>query len=193
MPVTGVVSNIVDGDTIDVLIGGQEFRVRYIGINTPETDELFGSQATEQNRLLVSGQEVTLYKDVSETDQYGRLLRYVFVGDLFVNYELVRRGYAQVASYPPDTACISTFQTAQAEARNSRAGLWAQPASTNTPIPSNNGGGATCSCTGPDLDCGNFDTHAEAQSCYEYCNSQGYGDVHRLDGDDDGSACESLP
>jgi micrococcal nuclease len=193
MPVTGVVSNIVDGDTIDVLIGGQEFRVRYIGINTPETDELFGSQATEQNRLLVSGQEVTLYKDVSETDRYGRLLRYVFVGDLFVNYELVRRGYAQVASYPPDTACISTFQTAQAEARNSQAGLWAQPASTNTPVPSNNGGGTSCSCTGPDLDCGNFDTHAEAQSCYEYCNSQGYGDVHRLDGDDDGSACESLP
>ena len=52
---------------------------------------------------------------------------------------------------------------------------------------------APCNCAGPDLDCSDFTTHAAAQACYEYCLSQGYGDVFRLDGDSDGSACESLP
>ena len=52
---------------------------------------------------------------------------------------------------------------------------------------------APCNCTGPDLNCSDFATHAEAQACYEYCKSQGYGDVFRLDGDKDGIACESLP
>jgi len=52
---------------------------------------------------------------------------------------------------------------------------------------------APCNCTGPDLNCADFDTHAEAQTCYDYCKSQGYGDVFGLDADKDGSACESLP
>jgi len=52
---------------------------------------------------------------------------------------------------------------------------------------------APCNCNGPDLNCSDFATHAEAQACYDYCKSQGYGDVFRLDGDNDGIACESLP
>jgi hypothetical protein len=52
---------------------------------------------------------------------------------------------------------------------------------------------APCNCSGPDLNCSDFATHAEAQACYEYCKQQGYGDVFKLDGDNDGSACESLP
>jgi micrococcal nuclease len=77
------VVNIVDGDTIDVLIGGTSYRVRYILIDTPEVSggvEPFGPEATEANRALVEGQRVVLEKDVSETDRYGRLLRYVHVG-----------------------------------------------------------------------------------------------------------------
>jgi len=50
-----------------------------------------------------------------------------------------------------------------------------------------------CNCSGPDLNCSDFSTHAQAQACYDYCKSQGYGDVFRLDSDSDGSACESLP
>ena len=52
---------------------------------------------------------------------------------------------------------------------------------------------APCNCSGPDLNCSDFATHAEAQACFEYCQQQGYGDVFGLDGDDDGIACESLP
>jgi endonuclease G len=63
------------------------------------------------------------------------------------------------------------------------------PPTTSPPPPT----AAPCSCGGPDLNCGDFATHAAAQACYDYCKQQGHGDVFRLDGDSDGSACESLP
>ena len=78
-------------------------RVRYIGINCPEAGDEYGATATEINTDLVLGKMVTLEKDVSDTDRYGRILAYVYVGDLFVNAYLVENGYAQVATYPPDS------------------------------------------------------------------------------------------
>jgi endonuclease YncB( thermonuclease family) len=92
-----IVTRVIDGDTIDVNINGVVQRVRYIGIDTPEytsTKEYYGAEATAKNRSLVEGRTVTLVKDVSETDRYDRLLRYVLVGNVFVNYELVRLGFA---------------------------------------------------------------------------------------------------
>ncbi|HKI54478.1 MAG TPA: thermonuclease family protein [Anaerolineales bacterium] len=205
-PQTGRVVDVVDGDTIKVLLDsdGLTYSVRYIGMDTPEDTsqvEYFGPEATARNTELVAGKAVTLIKDVSETDQYGRLLRYVIVDGLFVNYELVSQGYANTASYPPDTACIPTFQTAEQEASASRLGLWLAPPTlvptlaviVPTEAPAG-GGDSVCDCSGPDLDCGDFSTHAAAQACYDYCVSQGYGDIFRLDGNDnDGLACESLP
>jgi len=130
------VTNVVDGDTIDVEIAGQTFRVRYIGMNTPERGQPFFSESTAANEQLVAGQTVRLEKDVSETDRYGRLLRYVYLQDgTFVNAELVRLGYAQAATYPPDIKHQELFLQLQAEARNAGRGLWAQPASTPTPVP----------------------------------------------------------
>ncbi len=96
------VTRIIDGDTIDVELNGQTFRVRYIGVNTPESDEPCFSDATAANSALVSGQTVTLVRDVSETDRYDRLLRYVYVGDTFVNESLVAQGYAEAVLYEPD-------------------------------------------------------------------------------------------
>ncbi|MCA9966666.1 MAG: thermonuclease family protein [Anaerolineales bacterium] len=98
------VTNIVDGDTIDVNLDGQIVRVRYIGIDTPEYNEQCGSEATQANASLVAGRTVRMVKDVSETDRYGRLLRYVYVGNLFINAELVRQGLAIPVRYPPDTS-----------------------------------------------------------------------------------------
>lgn len=206
-----LVTNVVDGDTIDVLLNGQTYRVRYIGIDTPETMhpdkpvESLGPEAAAKNAELVSGKDVVLVKNVSETDKYGRLLRYVFVGDLsgiFVNYELVRRGYTVASTYPPDVACAETFLFAQNLATNEQIGLWAHlPVPSLTPItrfapatqPSQ---GGPCNCSGPDLNCDikDFLSHVQAQACYNYCVSQGFGDVFRLDGiDNDGIACENLP
>ena len=121
----GKFTRVIDGATIEVWINGSDYRVRYIGIDMPESDQLFEQNAKAKNVLLVSGKIVTLVKDVSETDQYGRLLRYVFVGDLFVNYELVHSGYAIAATYLPDVACAEIFIAADLDARTQQRGLWA--------------------------------------------------------------------
>jgi endonuclease YncB( thermonuclease family) len=124
-----LVSRIIDGDTIDVLMNGQTYRVRYIGMDTPERGMPFFSEATEANRRLVEGQTVILVKDVSETDRYGRLLRYVYLtSGVFVNAELVRLGFAQIATYPPDVAHQEELLTLQQEAREAGRGLWAEAA-----------------------------------------------------------------
>lgn len=72
---TSQIERVLDGDTIDVRIGDEMYRVRYIGVDTPEVGNPFPGDATEQNRELVQAQTVTLVKDVSETDRHGRLLR----------------------------------------------------------------------------------------------------------------------
>ncbi len=122
------VKEIIDGDTIH-LSNGQ--KVRYIGVDTPETVhpskpvQCFGKEASNKNKELVEGKEVRLEKDVSETDRYDRLLRYVYVGDIFINDYLVRNGYAYASSYPPDVKYQSLFLEAQKEARENQRGLWA--------------------------------------------------------------------
>lgn len=125
------VTRVVDGDTIQ-LENGQ--KVRYIGIDTPETVDprkpvqCFGKEASDKNKELVEGQEVRLVKDTSETDKYDRLLRYVYVGDTFVNDYLVRNGYAHSSSYPPDIKNQDQLRLAEQEARENKRGLWADNA-----------------------------------------------------------------
>ncbi len=132
------VTRVVDGDTIEVQIGGQEYKLRYIGINTPETVdprrpvECFGKEASNRNRDLVDGRTVGLEKDVSETDKFGRLLRYVWLGGDMVNALLVRDGYAVASTYPPDVRYAGLFASLQAEARGGARGLWG-PACQETP------------------------------------------------------------
>lgn len=126
------VTRVIDGDTIEVSIGSNLYKVRYIGIDTPETVhpskpvECFGKEALNKNQELVAGRIVKLEKDVSETDKYGRLLRYVWVGDTMINAELVRLGYAQVITYQPDVKYQDFFRSLQNEARNEARGLWGE-------------------------------------------------------------------
>jgi len=120
------VVQVIDGDTIEVRLNGRIYKVRYIGINCPGREQPGFQEATEANRRLVGGKTVYLVKDVSETDRYGRLLRYVYLADkTFVNLELVRQGFAQAVSYPPDIKYQELFQDAQREAMNANRGLWA--------------------------------------------------------------------
>ena len=128
------VNRVVDGDTIEVILDGQTYKVRYIGVNTPETVkpnapvEWMGPEASQANKEMVSGQTVYLEKDVSETDRYGRLLRYVYLPDgLFVNAELVRLGYAEVSTFPPDVRYQDLFLQLQQQARAANRGLWSDP------------------------------------------------------------------
>lgn len=112
-----LVVRVIDGDTIDVILDGIEYRVRYIGVNTPERDEACYQEATDANAALVENQSVRLVRDVSETDRFDRLLRYVYVDDTFVNAALVREGYAEAVEYPPDTANAALFNQLEDEAR----------------------------------------------------------------------------
>jgi endonuclease YncB( thermonuclease family) len=119
------VVTVIDGDTIDVLIGGDRYRVRYIGIDTPERDEPCYADASNANAELVAGRTVRLVKDVSDTDRYGRLLRYIYVDGVFVNETLIREGWAETVEFPPDTAYAAQFYRLEREARD--AGLGCHP------------------------------------------------------------------
>ena len=130
------VIEVTDGDTIRVeWPDGWWERVRYIGIDTPEishepdrADEPWGREATEVNADLVDGKDVLLEFDVSDTDRYDRLLRYVWVeqdGDwVMVNGELVARGLADVRAYEPDTRHDAWFRQLEDEAREAGRGMY---------------------------------------------------------------------
>jgi len=131
-PTTGqltqaTVIQVIDGDTIEVDISGNLYRVRYIGIDTPERGQEGYDEATLANAQLVSNRVVTLEKDVSETDKYGRLLRYVWVEEGMVNAILVASGYAQVSTYPPDVKYQAEFLELQRQAEQTGIGLWTAP------------------------------------------------------------------
>lgn len=118
------VLSVVDGDTIRVLYDGESEPVRLIGINAPERDECLYSEATLRLAELVGDEPVRLEADRSDRDQYGRLLRYVYVGDVFVNEALVREGLAISRRYEPDTAHQELLDAAQADAQAESVGMW---------------------------------------------------------------------
>jgi micrococcal nuclease len=128
------VVRVVDGDTIIVEIDGREERLRYIGIDTPESVqpntpvECFGREASAENALLVEGKRVELERDTSNRDRYDRLLRYVYVVErgerIFVNEALVANGFAYASTFPPDVKYEETLRAAQREARDEGRGLW---------------------------------------------------------------------
>ncbi len=129
-----VVAKAVDGDTIELTTGE---RVRYIGIDTPETKhpkkgvQCFGREAAARNKELVEGKTILMEKDVSDTDRYDRLLRYIYLPNpeatqeaLFVNEYLVEQGYAQSLTYPPDVKYNQLMLDAQRTAQENKHGLW---------------------------------------------------------------------
>lgn len=119
------VTRVVDGDTIEVILNGDVRQLRYIGIDAPEIGEEGSNEAAEVNRDLVSGKILTLEKDISEEDQFGRLLRYVYLQDgTFVNAVLVGSGLAVAAAYPPDTKFQESLILAQKHAEDNGRGLW---------------------------------------------------------------------
>src|SRR3954453_13739578 len=129
----GRVVRVVDGDTIRVRLGGREERVRYIGVDTPETVkpgtpvQCFGRAASAYNKRLVRGRSFRLVFDAERRDRYGRLLAYVYRGPdgLFVNAELVRRGFAQTLTIPPNVAHAAELRALAGRARRDGRGLWA--------------------------------------------------------------------
>lgn len=186
----------IDGDTIRVSMNGQEYTVRYIGIDTPETADGASAKAAKQaNANLVLDQDVIMVRDVNITDEFDRLLRYVMVGDVFVNQQLVADGLATSKEYPPDIACNLEFQATQSTAQASQLGIWAaaipmidQKAATIAVGDLSPSGSCDPSYPGvcippapPDLDCGDV-TFRRFQV--------NQPDPHHFDMDGDGIGCE---
>jgi micrococcal nuclease len=165
-------------------------------MNTPEVGDPGGSEATAENARLVDGTEVVLERDVRDTDDFGRFLRYVWIdtvsGWMFVNFELVRRGFAQAATYPPDVRFADVFLAAEQAARTAEVGLWAStPESTPDPVVITPAPVANCHPSYDpclpivgDLDCP--DIRAMGAAPVTVIGP----DEYRLDGDHDGIGCE---
>ena len=124
------VVRVVDGDTVEVSIDGNEEDVRYIGIDTPETVkpgepvQCYGPQASEANHELVDGRTVRLDFDRELRDVYGRLLAYVYVGDGFINEQLLAGGYARTLEIEPNTSMADELAAVERRAGEDGEGLW---------------------------------------------------------------------
>jgi micrococcal nuclease len=206
------VVKVVDGDTLSININGKTQTLRLIGIDTPETVhpskpvECFGIEASNKAKEVLNYQSVRIEKDATQGDydKYNRLLAYVFLKDgTNFNQMMIKEGYAYEYTYSSVYKYQSEFKQAEGQAKTFKKGLWAdgacqeevaqvQTVSTPEPnveittIPTEN------SCSSNVYNCGDFTTHAQAQATYEYCGGVD-NDIHRLDKDKDGQACESLP
>ncbi len=125
-----LVERVVDGDTF-VIIGGT--KVRLIGADAPEarlgvSSEPYGKEAASFTKKMIEGLQVKLVYDVQQRDQYGRVLAYVYLEDgRFLNEMLVREGYAQIYTVPPNVAQVDILQEAQQYALENKLGLWSSP------------------------------------------------------------------
>jgi micrococcal nuclease len=124
------VTRITDGDTIDLRTdSGASDTIRLIGVNSPESDECFSEEAALVLATLIPvGTDLAVTVDTTNRDQFGRMLRYLWIGGMSVNEELVRRGAALSREYPPDTALAARFDAAEEEAQAAERGMWAPDA-----------------------------------------------------------------
>jgi micrococcal nuclease len=213
------VIDLVDGDTIDVqLSDGSTYRVRIIGIDTPETVapnqavQWWGPEASARTRALLLGATVWLERDTSETDRFGRLVRYVWLEDTLVEHILLAEGHATAFPFNPDTRRAHEFAAVEAVAAADGVGLWGAcfaapeppPAAPAPPPPAAPASPAAAPSApglrpgfnpaqyvnqGDRYNCGDFQTQAEAQAVLRANPS----DPNRLDADRDGIACETRP
>ena len=189
---TGRVVAIADGDTLTLLADSTEHRVRLAEIDTPERAQDWGTRARTALADRVFQQNVTI--DVTDVDRYGRLVGHVWLGDRDINREMVRAGHAWVyRSYMENASLLDDEQVA----RNAEAGLWSQPgpiapwefrrgarvASVASPIVTLTDSEFVC---GAKRTCGEMTSCAEARFHLETCG------LSRLDGDNDGTPCESI-
>ena len=203
--VAATVVRVIDGDTIVAEFGGVQYHVRYIGMDTPESVkpgtpvQPMALAASAANKALVAGQPILLEKDVSDVDRFGRLLRNVWVDRngvlVLVGLELVRTGFAQVTTFPPDVKYVDQLLAAQTEARNAGRGLWAdgastKPAATAPAAPVTLLGGGCHPSYSPclpgvvDLDCADVRAMGKAPVTIKG------PDDYRLDGNGDGLGCQ---
>ncbi len=177
-----LVTRVIDGDTIEIENGE---RVRLICVNTPETGEKGYKEAKDFLSDFILNEEVKLVKDVTERDKYGRLLRYIYSEGEFVNEKIVRLGYGVAYPYGQSTRLCPQIENAEKLAEKDNLGIWDIEKTETAPLEKE------YVCSTNVYNCGDFSSQEEAQEVFETCGGTD-NDVHWLDGDKDGIACESL-
>lgn len=204
------VAKVVDGDTLAIQIDGQSQTIRLIGIDTPETVhpskpvECFGVEASNRAKAVLTGAQVGIEKDPTQGDydKYNRLLAYVILEDgTNFNKLMIEEGYAYEYTYNSSYKYQNEFKLAQQQAQTDKRGLWADGACEEEVVsesiiieeaqPTNQNTG-NYNCSANVYNCTDFSTHDEAQNVFMICGGIN-NDIHRLDRDGDGNACESLP
>ncbi len=202
------VVKVIDGDTIKVKINNKIETIRILGLNTPETVDprkpvqCFGIEASNKAKELLTNKEIQLIKDPTQNNRgkYNRLIRYVILKD-GTNYSklMIENGYGHEYTYNTPYKLQQEFKQAEKKARTEKKGLWANNACTNTkPISTTTLSQQTRPTTPPNCqtntyNCKDFKTQKEAQQVYLQCLKETSKDIHILDKDKDGIACESLP
>ncbi|MGH2574042.1 MAG: thermonuclease family protein [Actinomycetota bacterium] len=196
---------MVDGDTINVLRTGEVVTLRLIGVDTPETVhptkpvECYGKTASRFTKRRLEGASVELEYDVQRLDRYGRTLAYVWIGDELFNETLLARGFAQLQTIPPDVKYVDRFRAAQRGARKDGLGLWGK-CQDEEKDEDGGGGGGNChssyvgECLDPDAS--DYDCAGGSGDGPEYVYHQVRvvgPDEFRLDADNDGFGCDTLP
>ncbi|WP_163537288.1 S-layer homology domain-containing protein [Gracilibacillus sp. YIM 98692] len=208
--VLATVTDVVDGDTIRINLNGKEETVRLLLVDTPETvhptlpEQPYGAEASVFAKETLSvGKQIQLEYDGPERDHYDRLLGYIWVDGQMFNEMLLEKGLARYAYvYDPPYTYADQLKAAETEAKNANLGIWSIDGyvtddgfngSVDDSSDSDNGTyDGPYDPNGPDVDCGDFDTHEEAQAFFEAAGGP-ESDPHRLDRDGNGIACESLP
>ncbi|WP_153729718.1 thermonuclease family protein [Salinibacillus xinjiangensis] len=202
---TATVSRVVDGDTIEIRYNGKIEDVRLLLVDTPETVhpskpvQPYGPEASSFAKQTLSGKQVQIEFDGPKRDKYDRLLAYIWLGGKMFNQMLLEKGLARLAYvYDPPYTHYDAYVKAQTKAVNAKKGIWSkdgyvtEDGFASQEEGTSNSSGDSANSEVPDRDCGDFDTHKEAQAFFE---TQGgpNKDPHRLDRDGNGLACESLP
>ncbi len=203
------VTKVIDGDTVNINKDGEIITLRLIGLDTPETVhpskpvECFGKEASNKAKAVLTGKQVRIEMDASQGtyDKYGRTLAYIYLEDgTHFNKYMVEEGYGYEYTYDLPYKYQAEFKKAQEEAEINKRGLWASNVCNDESEELENiytaqkqitdTGDYICSYNA--YNCGDFSTHLEAQTAYDVCGGVS-NDIHRLDQDKDGEACESLP
>ena len=203
---TYLVTRVIDGDTIEI---NNDLKIRFVGVDTPETVhptepvECFGQEASDITKSKLLDQTVTLESDETQgdKDKYDRLLRYVILSD-GTNFSkwLIENGYGHEYTYSTPYKYQAEFITAEQTAMTTGAGLWAENTCNESEEETITGDensvieDATTDyvCGSNIYNCTDYSNQSEAQQVYDYCKAQVGTDIHKLDGDNNGLACESL-
>ncbi|MBO8155574.1 MAG: thermonuclease family protein [Bacillaceae bacterium] len=200
------VTRVIDGDTVHVQFNGEEETVRLLLIDTPETNhpskpvQPYGREATDYARQVLENKTVMLELGTEKRDKYGRMLAYVYIDGNLFNQMIIEKGLARVAYvFPPNDKYVDQLRAAEATAREQKLGIWSIPgyvkedgyheevfkhSAVHVEL--------LYDPAGPDRDCSDFPSQVHAQTFFEAAGGPEQ-DPHRLDQDEDGKVCESLP